>query len=80
MRGSHFALVLRKRQFAAIMIGGGSPCQGNSWFNPERQGLDDPRSQLAFEITRIATEVKSLPEAQNVPVLEGLEMVESAPP
>ena len=79
LKGHFFAQVLRKRQFSSIIVGGGSPCQGNSWLNPGRQGLKDPRSQLAFEICRIATEIKSLPEAQDTPVLEWLEMVESAP-
>ena len=59
VKGYHFAPVHRKRQFAAIIVGGGSPCQGNSWLNPGRQGLKDPRSQLAFEIFRIVRRLRA---------------------
>ena len=37
--------VISRRSFAAIVIGGGSPCQGNSSLNIHRRGLEDPRSQ-----------------------------------
>ena len=35
-----------KSSFDAILIAGGSPCQGNSRLNPGAAGLDDTRTML----------------------------------
>ena len=79
VHGGLFAKVLAKREFAAVLVGGGSPCQGNSWLNASRKGWDDPRTKLALEIVRIADEIRALPECGETPVLHWLEMVGSAP-
>ena len=34
--------ILEKLDFACILVGGGSPCQPNSWMNTNRKGLVDP--------------------------------------
>ena len=39
VKGAMLDAVLAKRQVAAILIGGGSPCQGNSAFNKNRRGM-----------------------------------------
>ena len=36
--------ILRPRTVEGVIIGGGSPCQGNSFLNRRRRGLDDARS------------------------------------
>ena len=78
VRGTFFSQVLAKRDFAAVIVGGGSPCQGNSWLNASRKGWGDPRTRLALEVVRIADEIRSLSECRGVPVLHWLEMVLSA--
>ena len=71
------APVLKRRKFAAILIGGGSPCQGNSGANPHRKGLGDKRSWQPLQLERIANEVSEI--SGGVPVLRFLENVASAP-
>ena len=40
-----FRGLIKKRSIQAILVGGGSPCQGNTSLNKGRKGLADPRSQ-----------------------------------
>ena len=55
--GHLFKRVLERRKFAGIIVGGGSPCQPNSWLNKKRRGASDPRCHLARHISRIAGEL-----------------------
>ena len=41
---SMFRSLLNSKTFEGVILGGGSPCQGNSSLNPGRLGLQDPRS------------------------------------
>ena len=41
---SQFSAVIKRRSFSSILIGGGSPCQGNTSLNSRRQGMGDSRS------------------------------------
>ena len=74
--GDLFKGILTRRPFAAIVVGGGSPCQGNSLLNKSRRGLNDDRSQQPKELERI---VKELSRVTDVPVYSFLENVHSAP-
>ena len=40
---SQFSAVIKRRSFSSILIGGGSPCQGNTSLNSRRQGMGDSR-------------------------------------
>ena len=51
--GAMFRPFLQRRQVRRIILGGGSPCQGNSALNPGRKGLGDVRSQQLQELVRI---------------------------
>ena len=51
--------VIGRREFAGIIVGGGSPCQGNSSLNKRRQNWNDSRSQMPIELKRIVTELES---------------------
>ena len=42
VRASDFQELLVKRKPRGILVGGGSPCQGNSSLNQDRLGLSDP--------------------------------------
>ena len=79
VRASDFVPLLRRRRPRAILIGGGSPCQGNSLLNLNRLGLDDARSCQPQELVRLRDEFESLPEAHGIPVLSLLENVGSMP-
>ena len=69
--------IMRRRAIQAIVVGGGSPCQGNTSLNKGRKGLEDPRSLQPNELVRIRDElVKTYPKT---PVLTFLENVASAP-
>ena len=72
--------MLQRRSVTAILIGGGSPCQGNSKLNRKRRNLDDPRSQQPLELRRIFDETSALEEVQksSITVLLWLENVASA--
>ena len=70
--------VLRRRQFSAILAGGGSPCQGNSSLNSHRRGLGDHRSRQPEVLQQFAASVRQAhPE---VPFFCLLENVASSPP
>ena len=70
-------LALAKKNFAAVLVGGGAPCQGNTSFNLHRRGWDDPRSQQPCQLQRI---LKELRQETRLPVYAFLENVASAPP
>ena len=77
--GRLFRKVLERRHFCAVLVGGGSPCQPNSWLNKKRKGVGDHRCHLAHHIARVAGEIEQLPEARNIPVYKWLENVGSSP-
>lgn len=77
VHATDFVLLLRRRKPRGVLIGGGSPCQGNSLLNKNRLGLDDPRSQQPLELVRIRDEFRSLPEMDGVELLSLLENVAS---
>ena len=79
VRAQDFVPLLQRRTIRAILVGGGSPCQGNSSLNKRRQGLADPRSLQPEELCRIRDEFCELPECQDIPVLSFLENVGSMP-
>jgi len=69
--------IMKRRSIQAIVVGGGSPCQGNTSLNKGRRGLDDPRSLQPNELVRITNELKrAFPKTQ---VLSFLENVASSP-
>ena len=66
----------KKRNILTILVGGGSPCQGNTSLNKGRRGLADPRSQQPKELVRIRDELKKA--FPNIAVLTFLENVASS--
>jgi hypothetical protein len=72
--GALFAKVIARRKFEGILLGGGSPCQGNSSLNPQREGLNDDRSRQPEHVARIAEELKQF----QLPVVTWLENSGSA--
>ena len=70
---------IKRRQPRAILLGGGSPCQGNSSLNLSRRGLRDERSLQPLELCRIRDELVALPECAGIPILTFLENVKSMP-
>eukprot|EP00438_Fugacium_kawagutii_P019665 Skav207971 [mRNA] locus=scaffold495:41021:43631:+ [translate_table: standard] len=74
-----FTLILRRRNFRGVLIGGGSPCQGNSWLNKQRRGLDDDRSLQPQHLQRLRDELHQIPEAAPLEVVLFLENVGSMP-
>ena len=82
LRGEDFVPVLRRRAFTAIVLGGGSPCQGNSALNLRRNGWQDPRSQQPRHLQRLHTELRQHMAVLgiNIPVFTFLENVGSTPP
>jgi len=79
VRVDHFRGLLQRRHPRGILIGGGSPCQGNSSLNTKRKGLDDLRSQQPLELQRIIHEFRALPEAAGMKIVAFLENVASMP-
>ena len=69
--------VIGRRDFSAILVGGGSPCQGNSFLNTRRRGLADERSQQPRFLRDLADELKT--EFPEIPVFTFLENVASSP-
>ena len=77
--------ILRRRKVAAVLYGGGAPCQGNTSLNKQRQGLDDLRSHQPHAVHLLGAELRMLldtPEFANqkIALLRWLENVRSAPP
>ena len=68
--------VLTKRNFSAIVLGGGAPCQGNSSLNKARKGLADARSLQPRYLQQLATAVRAMTAT---PVFTLLENVASSP-
>jgi len=77
VKGSLFEKILARRDFKAIIVGGGSPCQGNSSLNKGRKGLRDPRSRQPEQLARIVEELGCLEGCP--PILKWIENVASAP-
>ena len=77
VRGYMFDKIIQRRDFRGIIIGGGSPCQGNTSLNRNRKGLQDPRSRQPEQLARIVRELESFPNCP--PVLKWIENVASAP-
>ena len=69
--------ILERRTIECIIVGGGSPCQGNTALNRGRKGLQDPRSLQPSQLVRIGDELRA--SHPHVPVLTFLENVASAP-
>ena len=69
--------IVERRKIQCIMVGGGSPCQGNTSLNKGRKGLADPRSQQPNELVRIKAELRAA--YPDIPTLTFLENVASAP-
>ena len=61
IRGRDLVPVIKRRKFTVILIGGGSPCQGNSELNMQRKGVKDPRTIGAYHVTRIERESYATP-------------------
>ena len=68
---------MSRRAVQCVIIGGGSPCQGNTALNRGRKGVGDPRSHQPHELARIRDEVRTA--YPKLPVLTFLENVASAP-
>ena len=56
LRAVDFIPMLVRRSFRGVLLGGGSPCQGNSALNRRRKGLADTRSQQPLELQRLVSE------------------------
>lgn len=74
-----FVPFLQRRQPRGVIMGGGSPCQGNTSLNVGRRGLDDSRSHQPTELARLRAEFEALPEMQGVELVVFLENVASMP-
>lgn len=79
VQAKDFRMLLVRRRPRGVLVGGGSPCQGNSLLNTHRLGLEDPRSQQPLELVRIRNEFRDLPEMKGVDLLCFLENVASMP-
>ncbi len=73
------APLLRRRRFRGIILGGGSPCQGNSSLNRSRRGLGDERSCQPELLARLRDDLLSMPEVDELEVISFLENVHSMP-
>ena len=69
--------ILRRRRFRGILMGGGSPCQGNSSLNRQRRGLDDERGCQPVLLAELRQAIQALPEAEGLEILSFLENVQS---
>ena len=63
--------IIKKRSIQTIVVGGGSPCQGNTSLNKNRRGLNDPRSLQPNQLVRIKNELKAA--FPTIPVVTFLE-------
>ena len=73
VRASMVAPLLRKRKVAGVLVAGGAPCQPNSTLNKHSKELEDPRAELFRSIPNLAADIRDLPEAKSILVLELLE-------
>ena len=70
---------LAKRRVRGVIVGGGSPCQGNTVLNKQRQGLQDQRSWQPTEIGRLKAIVEKLdPQIEIVTLLENVASMQSS--
>ena len=74
-----FRGLLTRRKPRAVILGGGSPCQGNSSLNKDRKGLQDVRSQQPWHLFRLRNEFRALPEMVGIALIIFLENVASMP-
>ena len=74
-----FRPFLQRRSVRGVLMGGGSPCQGNSSLNMSRKGLEDPRSRQPLELRRLRDEFLALPEMADRELVTFLENVGSMP-
>ncbi len=68
---------LRRRRPRDILLGGGSPCQGNSALNKNRRGLQDPRSQQPKHLGDLRDSLQEHPECAEIEIVTFLENVGS---
>ena len=62
-----------KRKIRGVILGGGSPCQGNTVLNKDRRGLLDDRSWQPTEIARLKRLVQQIdPQIEVVTLLENV--------
>ena len=66
LRAADLVPFLRRRRVRGILLGGGSPCQGNSILNKRRLGLDDERSCQPLLLVELRAEIEALPEAEGL--------------
>eukprot|EP00435_Cladocopium_sp_Y103_P039853 s1614_g10.t1 len=79
LTAASFVPLLRRRGFRGVIMGGGSPCQGNTSLNLGRKGLQDPRSQQPLQLQRLRDEFLALPEMKGLELVTFLENVASMP-
>ena len=79
VKASDFRGLLTRRKPRAVIMGGGSPSQGNSVLNSGRQGLSDARSLQPWHLHRLRREFKELPEMEGITLILLLENVASMP-
>ena len=79
VKAGDFRGLLTRQKPRAVIMGGGSPCQGNSALNSARQGLSDPRSLQPWHLHRLRKEFKDLPEMEGITLILLLENVASMP-
>ena len=70
---------LERRSVEGVIIGGGSPCQGNSSLNRHRKGLGDTRSHQPSELIRNVREIEEMEIARGLKIRYFLENVASSP-
>ena len=68
---------LQRREVKGIILGGSSPCQGNSFFNKGRRGTGDERTWQPLQLVRVRDELTSA--FPSVRFLSFLENVASMP-
>lgn len=77
----HFEEFFEHHEVGAVLVGGGSPCQGNSLLNTNRAGMKDPRTLLYQYVAKVATMVKNVLARRqlDIPVAKFLENVKYCP-